>query len=534
MGRWGFLLVYCIGMSARFCFAAFPSFGTYIGTLKHDSLGVEQLVKLELISSREEGNTLELIGILTLHMGDFRSGEYANYHFDKVIYQPQDKNRPLVFDQADQEVTITVDSFKPEEIRGKLLSNYSNSKVKVGDLLLHRDRTVTPTLPLIRAIGGEYSGQCGTTRTRLRIQTFRSTADTSRVGNPFSAYEMRAQIADAKNGQTCPLGLDGFCIRTLYQSGTYNFFKNDLRLMGPHQSLKCEVTISGLDCGKCKLKAVGNFSAKTFEVPFSEPVPELNATTTPKRSATPAGKSSIEGSYRGYLHHEYLNVYQPASVNIATYQAPAGTGLMLSAGASLFFGTDDSAEFIPYRFEERFYPNDLFNPKFVFKRSKNDVDAILQIIRLKDGEIRGTWFSILFGRVGTFTLRKEEIPRLPKSATILKALTAPYENSDWDLDLAVNLDKTPPNTDNPFFPLALSGHFYHKDGITPRIAVTGGSYNFYTGKIAFQMGGQDRVMAGDRGLDGKLKLQWTPATTLTPLLPSATVFRIRPTGDDYL
>ena len=109
--------------------AASPSFGTFVGVLKHKSLEREQLVKLELISTRENSNDLELIGILTLHFGSFESGEYTNYHFDRVIYQPLNKNRPLVFEQSDQEVTIVVDSFTSDEIRGKLRSNFSG-----GDL----------------------------------------------------------------------------------------------------------------------------------------------------------------------------------------------------------------------------------------------------------------------------------------------------------------------------------------------------------------------------------------------------------------
>ncbi len=63
-----------------------PAFGRYIGVLKHEKLGKEQLAKLDFIVSRTSENELELKAILTLHFGDFKSGEYVSYHYDKVRY----------------------------------------------------------------------------------------------------------------------------------------------------------------------------------------------------------------------------------------------------------------------------------------------------------------------------------------------------------------------------------------------------------------------------------------------------------------
>ncbi len=68
--------------------------------------------------SRTAGNELDLKAVLTLHFGDFRSGEYVSYHFDKVHYGLV--TGVLTFDSADEDATIVTTRFAAGELVAKL------------------------------------------------------------------------------------------------------------------------------------------------------------------------------------------------------------------------------------------------------------------------------------------------------------------------------------------------------------------------------------------------------------------------------
>jgi hypothetical protein len=187
----------------------------------------------------------------------------------------------------------------------------------------------------------------------------------------------------------------------------------------------------------------------------------------------------------------------------------------MSALGTLYFGDHNSAEAISYRFKERSYPNPVTLPQFVFSQEAGDVDAILQVTKLGNGIVEGIWFSQLFGKVGTFQFRKDGAPPLPAEAKMVESVTAQYESNDWELGLMVGLGSAAPNTENPFAPLALQG-WVQFPRITPRILITGGSYDFYTGRIGVEFG--ESVLLGNRLSRKKLMLKKmnSAATTALP------------------
>lgn len=97
------------------------AFGRYVGTLKHERLNVEQLAKIDLVVARSSNNQVEIKAVLTLHFGDFKSGEYISYHFDNVIYDIL--SGTLVFDQAQEGVTLVTERFSNGEMIAELSSN---------------------------------------------------------------------------------------------------------------------------------------------------------------------------------------------------------------------------------------------------------------------------------------------------------------------------------------------------------------------------------------------------------------------------
>ncbi len=481
-------------------------FRRYVGILHHDDLKRDQLAKIDFILSRETGNKLELMAVLTLHFGDFKSKEYVAYHFDNVQYNLI--TQTLVFDQPEADVSVKITSFGSGKLEGELRSNFSGN---VGKLVLSQDTSAAPQYPLIEPISGEYEGKCLSYPSRLQLLTYRSTDDTARIGNPFATYRVRGELGQNQGEKFCGLfGPKGYCIAAYFEQGSYNFFKKHLVLNGPKQNLVCTVDQGTLTCGQdCQFRRVSD--EMTGPLTLSPPVSQsLLSNPPPNNPAIKVPVESIQGEYSGYVHHEYLNTYQAAKINIMTYQgngsSPEAPKLQLSAIASLFFGGFQSAEAISYRFATRPYPNPLTETQFVFRRSENDVDAILQVTEFGDGVVKGVWNSILFGRVGSFELRKDGQATLPPQAKKMGPISGMFEGNQWDLNLVIGLGKTPPNTENPFFPLSFAGWALFREAGTPA-TITSGSYDFYTGKLGFENGEKSVFIGTREETKGMLRLK---------------------------
>lgn len=515
-GMLGFLILHCFGI--HLSVGAGPVFGRYVGVLRHETIKRDQLAKLDFIVSREETHTILLKAVLTLHFGDFKNGEYVSYHFDNVRFNLL--TQVFVFDQADQPVTLIGKLTSENEFSGEFRSSYSR---EMGKIYLRSDKASDPALPLMDTLWGEYRGKCLSpvegqrTDTVVQIYSYRSTEGAAQVGDPYRAYKIKGFIGEY-SPDGCP-SPGRVCVWGNIQSGFYNFFENRLALYSNYKNLSCTVEPEGLICGGCDpLKRV---SDETKGPRVFTPVVATsffgNAEPT-SEAALQGDATSIQGKYVGYVHHEFLDRYQAGSLNILTYQAPSETGsstsLRMSAIGTLYFGSEGSPEFISYRFKERAYPSPLVVPQFVFSQAEADVDAVLQVTKLGNGVVRGIWFSQLFGRVGTFEFRKEGPPKLPADAKILEEISAPYESTDWEMDLLVGLGVSALNTENPFDPLTFHG-WTMMLGITPKLHITGGSYDFYTGRVGIEV--DKAVYIGQRVSRKKLllkKMHYAPTSPL--------------------
>ncbi len=503
-------------------FAQAPSapFGRYLGVLRHESIGRDQLAKLDLIASREESNTLHLSAVLTLHLGDYASAEYVAYHWDEVRYNLLTGS--FVFEKPDQQATLVVRKFSGAELEGDFRSAFGPGVLKI---LLKQSGTPSPQYPIIEPVQGEYEGLCPSpiasgkkVPTRLQLLTYRSTEGMSQVGNPFASYRIRG-LSGENSGTSCAAAGPAWCTWGTITTGNFNFFKNHLQIFSRYRNLDCQTEAGGLRCGSCDF--LKRISSETKGPRALVPPTSSNVLDTSGGNAALQGNDTegLQGEYRGYLHHEYLDRYQPASLNLLTYQAGAEPGqpptLKMSAAASLFFGEHDAMEQISYKFNERSYPNPLRAPQLVLTQRESDVDAILQITTLGKGIVRGVWFSRLFGRVGTFTMTRNEPPALPAGARLMEEISGQYESTDWDLGLAVGQGTSAPGTTNPFAPLTFNGWTLMRD-VTAKINVTGGSYDFYTGKIGLDVGEGD-YRIGYRSSRQRLLLKKTRLAPLAPL-----------------
>jgi len=475
------------------------AFGRYVGTLTHDRLGSEQLVKLDFVVGQNDGNKIDLKAVLTLHFGDFTSGEYVSYHFDRVQYDLL--LGKLIFDQPEEDVTITSSKFS----QGELIADFRSSALgKVGVLKLRQSQPAQPSLPIVEPLNGEYEGVCKSERVRLQLHTLRSVEDSSRVGNPFGAFDIKGQYG-VVNDSLC-MGMDPkrACQRFAIKNGSYQFFSGELTLVGDFESLNCKVTSAGLECANgCTLKRVSpENKSRVFSPPQAAP-----AFSSENGTAGVAG-TSLAGEYRGFLHHEYLNRYQPAQITVVTYQESKGAEkvLRISVGASLSFGATFANETLTYRFEPRDFPSPLVQPRFILSRLGDDVDAFLKVTAIGNGVIRGEWHSLIFGRVGTFEVRKSELSAvtIPANALTFTPLSGNYDEQSYQMQLKVFQNRTPPNTENPFFPLDIGGWMRLKSG-GARENILGGSYDFYTGKVGLRWK-DDRWIIGRRNGEQHLDL----------------------------
>lgn len=481
-------------------------FGRYVGTLRHDALGKEQLVKLDFISSFDNPGALKLMAILTLHFGDFTSGEYVNFHYENVQFNVQ--TQTFTFDHPDQGVSIVAAKLQGDTFEGEVRATFAG---KVGTVRLKRNGTAAPVLPLIEPLWGQYTGNCETGEHELQLVTYRSNEDTGRLGNPYGTYKIKGELA--WRSAVC---LDEMCTLGKIGHGSYNFFRDDLRLVG-NKSLLCKVEPDALMCNGCRYSRRTGASGPSRVL---RPPESKGAFTAPKpaEGSDPAlsGEiASIQGEYVGYVHHEYLNQYQLGSLSLRTFQGagePGATSLRMSAIATLYFGEQESAEFVPYRFPERVFPNPVTAPVFVFARPEGDVDAILQVTQIGKGMAKGTWYSLLFGRVGTFEFYKAGPPTLPAGAVLMRPLGGKYESEQWFMSLFMSPGTIPGHTENPFFPLVPAGTL--SNSAVPLISVTSGTYDFYTGKVGLETG--ESVLAGRRETAKKLMLRaMTPSRAPT-------------------
>jgi len=146
-----------------------------------------------------------------------------------------------------------------------------------------------------------------------------------------------------------------------------------------------------------------------------------------------------------------------------------------------------------------------------------DVDAILQVTHVGHGVVKGVWFSRLFGRVGDFELLKDKIPSLPPGAQTMEIVSGHYAGPEWELDVLVSLSTAEPNSENPFAPLTFDG-WAMIPATTGKKEIAGGSFDFYTGRIAFQVG-ENAWHVGQRPSRSSLLLKRTHQGVLSPVPP---------------
>ncbi len=479
------------------------TFGSYTGVMTNELLGKDQLVRLELIPLREPSGSISLQGILSIQFGGFDSGEYVSYHYHEIAFNFL--SGALTFSQSDQEVYVTSGVIKNDTFTGDLYS----STGKVGSLALSTKNSVFPKNGLVEPVNGEYKGFCGKTPSSLQLFTYRSTDDNSRLGNAFGAYEVKGQIGKY-DPNLCLDKKETYCTHSKIKSASYDYFTGGLVLNGFPFSYQCTVSGGKIDCGDCQFKRSSDEMRKPQLLNNSiTHDPFANIGFKPE---TEVEKNNIKGKYIGYLFHDKLKKYQNVQIDFSSFQRPtsAGSTLIVSAVAQLHFGKS-SSEVISYKFNPIEFPNPTQKPQFILARTEEDVDAVLRVTDIGGGIVKGTWYSVLYGRVGSFLAAKGGLGDVDEK-DLIPSVSSVYEESgkngerDFIMDIVVSKGRAPLGSDNPFYPLNLKGWLWRKKGSVKKEDILEGSYDFYTGRIAL-LYGDDRIVSGELNSDQQPKFR---------------------------
>lgn len=481
-------------------------FDRYIGTLELRHRGLKQLAKMDFITFRDIQNKLKIKAVLSLYFGGFDSTEYVSYHFDDVEFNLL--NQSLTFSQDDQDLTLSTNRFDGYSFEATARSARGR---RLGVLRMSQDDRSLTSNAGVSALGGQYNSYCNSRRSYLNLQTYRSTADTVRVGNPFGAYKIAGQFG-AQIPRLCRSSRP--CVTNQIKEGSYNFFNGQLTLYGSQKTEQCLVNSDGsISCSSCTYRKSDQDRFTNIIWPRRDPFRQTTNTA-------PQWSQIRQGEYFGYLFHERRQMMQRMSFDVISYQDDDENKYLLSSVANLYFGGFESNEVLSYRFEDQ--PINLLAQNVVLQRTEDDVDAILKITEVGQGYIKGVWYSILFGRVGTFFVAKDNPPNNETSYPVMRKLRDEYISSGHFLDLDILVGQAPVNTENPFFPLTLSGYFSYRSDIASRLMITGGSYDFYTGKIGFEINDSPRVFTGLVGTQN-MDLRWVSngfATVIQDFEPS--------------
>ncbi len=485
----------------------YPDHVRLTGVLRHESLKRDQLAKLDLITSDNPNGTKSVLALLTLQLGDYSSDEYISYHFDEMMIRELPNGKlSAALDQTNQEVGVTIPDFSFDGFSGELRPNFSE---EIALLILRKDGEVPLKYPLIESIWGEYASDCTGNRQFLQLYSSRSVEDTTKVGHSFADYEIHGSLLDT-DPDFC-YGLP--CVKNSIFGGSYNFYTNHLDLDGKQGSIDCDTRPEGLLCDKCLFTRVSKETVPPRVLKPRMAPPVFTASERSDVSEFHPARETLSGVYKGYLHHEYLNEFQSASIDIDIIpQTSGGDNFQILPLAKLYFGDHSSPERLAYRYDP--IAVTARTNRIVFRKPGTGVDAIVEITSIKGGVLKGIWYSLLFGRVGTFEVHKTGMPALPKEAKIFDMLRGKYETDKSEIDISVSATHVPLTTENPFFPLNFMGHviFVKTKLFAARYRIKGGSFDFYTGRIAF-FTLKDTVIVGER----------TSATTLS-LRPMPTGF----------
>ena len=224
-----------------------------------------------------------------------------------------------------------------------------------------------------------------------------------------------------------------------------------------------------------------------------------------------AESDSIQGLYHAVLNHEQKSFYQYAMITLSTVNSGGGV-LKISANVRIFFGDENSNEFLAYDFPE--VPFNVLTSQISMKSADNTVSFIGH---LGNGELSGEWYASSVGRVGTFEARKSAMPDVPNGLTLVRSVTGHYrgqlKNTNPSSRLPERVSLSLVSTQDMALGrpvLSISGNMrFYLGGYDSleyiETAIKDVQFNFYSRYMTLKTVDHGITLKGVLGLDGKFQ-----------------------------
>ncbi len=519
------------------CSAAFGQaelkLGRYVGYVKLDDASERVALTVDTYIDQPDDRTQfpKLNAIFRLQLGGYGGSEYVTEIFEDIRYDFS--NGQLSLDEPNNDLVIAAEVraggsttvtgqvwVRSASVSGTIFLKHLSDEPDDDD----DDGDPGADVPFMASLSGQYEGLCGAKRWAMQISTGKGLAVSGAADRGLHGYGVVARLAEG-DSSIC----DGeWCVVRNFSGGSYNYFSGKLILDEPTGTSECALAAGRLTCRIRFLDETVSCDLRKTDVstrPFVVSGRNYNVRTTPEqRLELPAPLpprstalvNALRGTFSGWLHNETLDRYQPFRLNVMSTVSSDNphneNEVVITATGVQHFGRDTHAEGWPQQFDRRsFYLSTGFNLE-----SPNS-DGFLQVEEWRQGFIRGVWYSHAFGRVGTIQLVKGPLPPLDPTAKVLAPITGTYQgpavgsSSDvrWGFDTL--LPTQPVGREEST--LAFEGAMHLSGGLGVRVKIAQGSYDSYTGTLAWLTEERDRprMVTGVVDADGRLMLLWPGA-----------------------
>lgn len=222
-------------------------------------------------------------------------------------------------------------------------------------------------------------------------------------------------------------------------------------------------------------------------------------------------KDSLKGSYQAILEHEQNRYFQFATITLNSVNTGDGN-LRISASVRVLFGDQNSNEFLTYD-----YPDCALNILTRQISIKDPKSGVSFIGFLKDGGIKGDWYSPVVGRVGAFNASKNGNVPIPADLQLVRSVTGYYigkiKNTNPASNLPENVTVTLVTSQDPVAVgtnILIGGNLrlYFGDVTSTEYVETKFSstdFNFYSRFLTAKTTNYGITLKGTIGLDGVFK-----------------------------
>ncbi len=508
--------------------------GKWAGYLKID--GASDAIALKMDSYYVKPNSFKDFQFLRLalkmSLGGYLSSEYEIETFDDLQYDWY--SGILTLDEPKNQMVIraTVTGGLRPKMEGTVEIRNSTPLVSGKLFLQYRgDGPADWDSPekLMPSLSGQYEGKCGQENAVLQLETAKGlTPETPLPTAGLHHYRITGGL-----GLSDKLCTERWCLNSAYSEGTYDFFQGKLYLTGKRRSEECSREGDELSClipidsevpRKCRFKKVRATSQPKFKI-----YPRKYSLTPSEdqlKPLPPSGPKDVKdlaatmgGDFYGYLHHEYLDRYQPIQLktisSISTDNTHNQNEVFVSVSSTQYFGRAVDARALVNQFDRR-----VSYLVLGYLLTSDESDAVLQVLDWKKGFITGVWYSKGFGRVGTFEVSKSPgLPPLDPSARTVASISGNFQGPDddgsarWKLKTQIPKQPRGPLQETLIhqvdYRLVLTG------GVFMGMQSTTGTYDFYTGSLSWTAGkgdgGEPRLVTGYVEEPQRLKVFWPGA-----------------------